>query len=151
MLTELSMSEIEKILFDHRIGRIGCADKESVHIIPVNYHYKTGYVQCYSLVGEKIQMMRQFPNVCFEVESVGDNNYWTTVICWGRYEEINDEAELQLLRPQYNELLLRMRAGLSAPPPGEEVKQKTTEADLAEPVIYRIRFNKYSGRSAKVL
>lgn len=146
MLAQLTQTEIEEVLTNNYIGRIGYRDDESVYIVPVNYQYKPGYVQCYSLVGEKIQVMRQHPEVCFEVEEVKDNSHWTTVICWGRYEEISDEAELELLRPQYAEYMLRMRASLTSLPPGEAERTPPTEAELSAPVIYRIHFTKYSGR-----
>jgi nitroimidazol reductase NimA-like FMN-containing flavoprotein (pyridoxamine 5'-phosphate oxidase superfamily) len=151
MLAELTQSEIEEVLANNYIGRIGCKDDESVYIVPVNYQYKPGYVQCYSLVGEKIQMMRKHPDVCFEVEEIKDNSHWTTIICWGRYEEITDESELELLRPQYAEYMLRMRASLSSLPPNEHAGIQPTEAELSAPVIYRIRFTKYSGRFEKAL
>ena len=146
MLAELTQSEIEEVLTNNYIGRIGCRDDESVYIVPVNYQYKPGYVQCYSLVGEKILMMRRQPDVCFEVEEVKDNSHWTTIICWGRYEEITDESELALLRPAYTEYMLRMRASLSALPPDEHTRTQPTGAELSAPVIYRIRLTKYSGR-----
>ena len=151
MLTELTQSQIEEVLTNNYIGRIGFRDDEAVHIMPVNYQFKPGYVQCYSLAGEKVQAMRRHPDVCFEVEEIADNEHWTTVVCWGHYEEITDEAELQLLRPQYTEYMLRMRASISAPPPGAEGQEKHHEDALLPQVFYRIRIAKWSGRRAKVM
>ena len=146
MLAELTQSQIEEVLTNNYIGRIGCRDHESVYIVPVNYQHKPGYVQCYSLIGEKVKIMRTHPDVCFEVEEIKDNDHWTTVICWGRYEEITDERELELLRPEYTEYMLRMRATISTPSPSEQPHPQHSEAELSAPVIYRIRFTKYSGR-----
>ena len=151
MLTELTQPEIEVVLSNNYIGRIGCRDDESVHIATVFYQFHKGYVQCFSLVGDKIKMMRKYPDVCFEVEEIKDADDWKTVICWGRYEEITNEAELAVLRPQYSEYMLRMRASLSTPSPEGNVPKQHSAAELAAAVIYRIRFTKLTGRVGHVL
>ncbi len=141
MLTQLTHTQIERVLAAGHIGRIGYKnDADEVSITPVNYKYKDGCVQCFSIVGDKINMMRKHTDVCFEVEDIADNDNWKTVVCHGRYEEITDEQELQLLRPQYTEYLLRKRATVTDAPP-----------DAAPPtsVFYRIRFSKFTGRADK--
>lgn len=146
MLAELTQSEIEEVLANNYVGRIGCKDDDTVYIIPVNYRFKEGYAECYSLVGDKVRMMREHPEVCFEVEQIRDSAHWKTVICWGVYEEVTDNAELELLRPEYTEHFLRLRTTLSVPSPAESPAPKRTEGELSPPVIYRIRFSKWSGR-----
>ena len=137
MATELSEQEVQDVLKHTPIGRIGCADNNSVYIIPVNYHYEDNAVLCYSLDGHKIDIMRSNPIVCFEVEQINDSGHWKCVIIDGVFEEITDEQELAGLRPKYTEYLLRVRASMS-----------TTSNNVNEPsqVFYRIRFTKISGR-----
>jgi len=37
--------------------------------------------------------MRENPKVCREVEDIADKNRWSTVLVFGRYEEISDSPE----------------------------------------------------------
>ena len=39
----------------------------------------------------KVEMMRQNPEICFEVEQVVDLATWQCVILWGKYEELDGE------------------------------------------------------------
>ena len=42
------------------------------------------------MVGQKIDWMRANPKVCVEVEEIADKTHWTTVLVYGRYQEITD-------------------------------------------------------------
>ena len=132
MLRELNPSEIEEVLINNAICRIGCLDGGMMYIVPVYYRYEKGTAMCFSLEGLKIDMMRRNPDVCFEVEEIGDFSHWKSVIA--------------LLRPQYVEYMLRKRASLSALPPDERADGEHHQAKSADPVFYRIRFTKLTGR-----
>jgi uncharacterized protein len=147
MLAELNQAEIEEVLYSNHIGRIGCVDDGMVYIVPVNYRYEGGYIQCYSLEGMKLQMMRNNPDVCFEVEVINDSQHWKTVICWGIYEEITDEKELAILRPQYQEYVLRKRTTMTAAAPAGSASASHPEAKPGSPIFYRIRITKFTGRT----
>jgi hypothetical protein len=47
----------------------------------------------YAYEGLKLSMMRQNPDVCFEVENLVDMGNWQTVITWGSFKELTDEEE----------------------------------------------------------
>jgi nitroimidazol reductase NimA-like FMN-containing flavoprotein (pyridoxamine 5'-phosphate oxidase superfamily) len=145
MLGELNQDEIQHILENNSIGRIGCADGISVYIIPINYRYEQNAVLCYSLEGLKINIMRHHPSVCFEVDEIQDSQYWKCVIINGFFEEITDESELAELRPHYTEYMLRKKASLTAFP--NKVGAESMPHDTrSRQVFYRIRFEKVSGR-----
>jgi nitroimidazol reductase NimA-like FMN-containing flavoprotein (pyridoxamine 5'-phosphate oxidase superfamily) len=146
MLAELTQQEIEEVLYDNSIGRIGCVDGGMPYIVPVNYRYEGGYVQCYSLEGMKMQIMRSNPDVCFEVEQIHDQHHWKTVICWGIFEEITDEEELARLRPQNREYILRKRASVTPATPADSA-QPHPEPKPGEPIFYRIHLTRFTGRT----
>ena len=145
MLGRLSEKEIQEILRGNSIGRIGCTDGANVYIVPVNYRYETNAVLCYSLEGLKIDMMRHHPSVCFEVDEIQNSHHWKCVIINGVYEEITDRDELNRLRPQYIEYMLRKRASLAALPDADPKEIQSNDSHSAQ-VFYRIRFDKVSGR-----
>jgi len=101
MLGKLSDTEIEVLLSDHYVGRIGCCSDNLPYVVPVNYVYENGIVYCHSGEGQKVAIMRKNPNICFQVDSITDILNWQSVIAWGRFEEITGmqekEKALQLI------------------------------------------------------
>lgn len=148
MLRELSEKETIEFLKKKSFGRIGCTDGENVYIVPLNYQYEDNSIICYSLEGLKIEIMRKHPAVCFEVDEIVDSNNWKSVVINGQFEEITNKAELDELRPRYNEYFLRKRASLSASSGQEKEDNNIQDIKLvqSDQVFYRIRFTKISGR-----
>jgi nitroimidazol reductase NimA-like FMN-containing flavoprotein (pyridoxamine 5'-phosphate oxidase superfamily) len=146
MVGELTQNEIGDILTNTSIGRIGCTDGVRVYIVPMLFRLEENAIVCFSLEGLKIEMMRQHPSVCFEVDRIKDAEHWKCVIINGVFEEITDKNELDELRPRYTEYFLRKRATLTSAIQTEG----TLNIDLSDSlqVFFRIRFKDITGRSA---
>ena len=93
MIGKLTEQEIETLLFAQVLGRLGCHHDHVTYVVPISYAYDGNYIYCHTRDGMKVQMMRQNPNVCFEVESFADMANWQTVIAWGIYEELSNDSE----------------------------------------------------------
>jgi uncharacterized protein len=94
MVGDLNEMQIEDVLQQQLIGHLGCHNDGITYIIPVSYAYDGKYVFMHtSTEGKKIEMMRKNPEVCFQVDQLKNMGNWQSVIAWGRYEEITDEAE----------------------------------------------------------
>ena len=145
MLRELTHSEIEDVLRNNYIGRIGCQEGDRIYIVPVNYLFDLGNVYCQSYEGQKVEMMRDNPDICFEVEEIHSFNHWKTVVGWGIFEELTDPREIERVRSQLSEMMLAQKAMMSGPPPEKSVERPRTDLQ-AQPVYYRIRFAEWSGR-----
>ena len=76
------------------IGRLACCRDEQPYVVPVFLHYddETQCLYGFATVGQKIDWMRANPKVCIEVDHVADQTNWTTVLAFGRYEEVQDSA-----------------------------------------------------------
>ena len=61
--------------------------------VTINRKYKLLKLYGHCLEGQKVAMMRNNPEVCFQVEEMRDMANWNSVITWGNFEEINDEME----------------------------------------------------------
>ena len=48
--------------------------------------------------------MRENPKVCLEVEEIEDKGSWTTVVVFGRYEEIHQSSERERSRVRAEQL-----------------------------------------------
>ena len=76
MIRALESEEVERILRAEVLGRIGCYAGDRTYVVPVCYVYQDGSIYAHSRYGQKIEMMRQNPSVCFEVEHVEDLVNW---------------------------------------------------------------------------
>src|SRR5476651_2664138 len=93
MFGKLNANEIGEVLKHQILGRIGCHSGDITYIVPISYAYDGEYVYAHTQEGLKMEIMRQNPQVCFEVELLENMANWKTVIAWGEFEEIKEEAE----------------------------------------------------------
>jgi uncharacterized protein len=93
MLGKLNTVEIEEVLKQNFLGRIGCYANGRIYVVPMSYAYEEGYIYAHAYEGMKINMMRQNPKICFEVDVMKDMSNWKTVIAWGDFEELTETKE----------------------------------------------------------
>ncbi len=150
MLGKLTEAQIEQVLQAQFVGRIGCCTDEMMYVVPVTYVYHNGYIHAHSKEGQKINMMRKNPNVCFQVDTMENMKNWRSVILWGEYEELKSEKEQQAgmkimmdrLAPFVTSETVRPSHSFSHTP---EVVEKGIKA-----VAYRIRIFEKTGRFEKI-
>jgi nitroimidazol reductase NimA-like FMN-containing flavoprotein (pyridoxamine 5'-phosphate oxidase superfamily) len=146
MLGELSKKQIEDLLKQQVIGRIGCHAKGETYIVPVNYVYDGNYIYGHSSGGKKIEIMRQNPEVCFEVDEIQSIFRWQSVIVWGTFKEVNDLAERQRIM----QALIHRIMPLSVNPdnhPSHGIAESDSEIGTSvELIVYQIAVNKKTGR-----
>jgi hypothetical protein len=145
MLGELNNAEIEEVLKEQYLGRIGCHADGITYIVPVSYAYDGHYVYVRSKNGMKIEIMRKSPDVCFEVEALRNMGEWKTVVAWGTFEEITDSAErgdaLRKLSSRHLPLITSELTRLSSVWPFEP-----GDLNNVEGVVYRLDLKKKTGR-----
>jgi nitroimidazol reductase NimA-like FMN-containing flavoprotein (pyridoxamine 5'-phosphate oxidase superfamily) len=132
MIGIMSADEIDATLRRHRVGRIGCSVNDRPYVVPMNYAYDGTYVYSCALPGRKIDVMREQPLVCFEVDEIESASIWRCVIAEGIFEELSGEESRRHALAQ----LAARDAGLVPPSPilGERV------------VVFRLRLTERSGR-----
>ena len=89
---QLTSGEIESLLRNCLLGRIGCTNGVLIYVVPISYGYDGQYIYCHTHKGLKIDIRRRNPGVCFEVERVQNMANWQTVIAHGVFEELIDPA-----------------------------------------------------------
>lgn len=148
MIGKLSSPEIEKLLHKEVVGRLGCSDGNIVYVIPISYHYDGEYVYCHTHSGMKVDIMRQHPLVCFEVDKLHDMANWQSVVAHGRFEELTDPSLRQDALQKLHERILPV------------VSSETThlspdwpfapaELNKIKGITFRIRLEEKSGRYEK--
>ena len=145
MLGILTENEIELILKDSMIGRIGCRDGDEIYIVPVTFIYVNDAAICHSFEGKKLTMMRKNPTVCFEVEQIADFRNWKCIIAKGRFEELNDTADIDMARQQLTEISLKHKTSFTPYSPAE-VSASDNQAPQGISIFFKIHLGRISGR-----
>jgi nitroimidazol reductase NimA-like FMN-containing flavoprotein (pyridoxamine 5'-phosphate oxidase superfamily) len=145
MLGVLNETEIEEVLAQNHVGRIGCHANGRTYVVPLSYAYSDGCVYAHTHEGLKIQMMRKNPSVCFQVDTMTDMSNWKSVIAWGEFEEITDGIErsraLKILMKRKLPLLTSMTTLLS-----DDWPFHTEEFERIDGIVYKISLVEKSGR-----
>ena len=145
MLGELNHNEIESVLRNQMIGRIGCGDAGNIFVVPITYAYDGTFIYCHSKAGLKIEMMRNNPTVCFEVDQVTKMTDWKCVIAWGTYEELQDEESRNKGIQIFSD---KMRPFVASKTVGPMMRQPEPHPPEIgpRPIFFRIRVTKKTGR-----
>ena len=145
MIRSLADDEIEAVLRAEIVGRIGCSVDGRSYVVPVSYAFADGAIYAHSADGLKIRMMRQNPEVCFEVDHVEDLVNWHSAICHATYEELHGaEARegLELLRDA-------LRARLPRTLAHGQIAAEDSVATNA-PIVFRLSISEMSGREERL-
>jgi len=133
VIEELDRDEIDAFLRRQVVGRVGCHAGGRTYVVPVIYAWDGECVYVQSIEGRKIEMMRENPEVCFEVDEYRPGGAWRSVILDGVYEELEGSAADDALA-----LLVRRFAGAG--------RRRTSRSDRT-PVAFRIRATAITGRT----
>jgi nitroimidazol reductase NimA-like FMN-containing flavoprotein (pyridoxamine 5'-phosphate oxidase superfamily) len=146
MLGVLSENEIEDVLEQQAIGRIGCHADGITYVVPINYVYKDGYVYGHSAEGKKIDMLRSNPQVCFQIDDIESITQWKSVITWGVYEEITDGKEMQKAMQEIIRHIMPLITDNNAHPSHGITESESDIGTSVDLILYKILLNKKTGR-----
>lgn len=105
LIEEMSRQACIDFLTRTRLGRLACAQGEQPYITPLFFAYHTDALYSFSTVGQKIAWMRANPLVCVETDEVKTPQQWSSVVVFGRYEELLPESEYEAARKLAHGLL----------------------------------------------
>jgi nitroimidazol reductase NimA-like FMN-containing flavoprotein (pyridoxamine 5'-phosphate oxidase superfamily) len=149
MLGELSTDQVEDLLKSQAIGRIGCHSDGITYIVPINYVYDGTFVYGHSAKGQKIDMMRKNPEICFQVDAIQNVVNWQSVIAWGKFEEIIDLHEKeQVMKKLINKIIPLITSETGHPSHGI-TENESDIGDGIELILYKIALNRKTGRFEK--
>ncbi len=147
MIGQLNSEEIEIVLSENVLGRIGCNDGKKTYVVPVNYAYDGKYIIAHSTKGMKIEMMRKNPEVCFEVDEMKSFTNWKSVIAWGEYQELTDERDRLYAMKLFVERMMHMKISETAGSPATDLEKVHRHSpDSIRAIVYRIVITEKTGR-----
>lgn len=148
MFGTLNNEEIENLIHQQFIGRIGCHADGTTYVVPLSYAYDGIYIYGHTFEGMKVNIMRKNPKICFQVDNMRDMSSWQSVISWGEFEELHKTPErteaLQILTSRNLPMVHSETMHLSPlwPFPLNNI-------DDIEGIVFRIRLTEKTGRFEK--
>jgi hypothetical protein len=170
VIEEMTRDDCFHALARARLGRLACARDNQPYVIPFYFAFREPYLYAFTTFGQKVEWMRENPLVCVEVDEVDQFDRWTSVIIFGRYEELRDTPEQE--QERHRALGLRGRtAGMSQAGSSERGRERQYAHNLLQqyagwwetghashtcrepaqsftPIFYRILIDRISGRRA---
>jgi nitroimidazol reductase NimA-like FMN-containing flavoprotein (pyridoxamine 5'-phosphate oxidase superfamily) len=145
MFGTLTRKEIDDALTTQCIGRIGCHADNTTYVVPISYAYDGENIYCHTQEGMKIKMMRQNPEVCFEVDTFESMATWKSIIGWGKFEEITDHEErkdaLKILLNRVYPFISTKKMHL-----GEHWPFAPDDLNSIQGVVFKIQLKEKTGR-----
>jgi nitroimidazol reductase NimA-like FMN-containing flavoprotein (pyridoxamine 5'-phosphate oxidase superfamily) len=146
MLGKLNETQIEGLLKQQVIGRLACHADGITYIVPVNYVYDGTAIYGHSSQGQKIDMMRKNPDVCFEVDEIQSLFKWQSVVAWGRFEEIVDIEEKQQAMQGIIHSIMPLANNPTDHPSHGITANESDIGTSVELIVYKIVITKKTGR-----
>jgi nitroimidazol reductase NimA-like FMN-containing flavoprotein (pyridoxamine 5'-phosphate oxidase superfamily) len=143
---ELTQDECRAFLGGVGQGRLGCSRADQPYVVPFFFYLdaKGDCLYSFSALGRKIDWMRGNPKVCVEVDEIADQLNWTSVVVFGRYQELHpdskqDEDERRRAYQLFQQRFAWWLPGLGKLASGDE---------HYTPIVFRIVIDKITGRRA---
>lgn len=89
-LRNMSQAECLAILERSHYGHLACCNDGQPYVVPLHFAFQARVAYSFSMPGQKIEWMRQNPNVCLQVEESQRTGSWKSVILNGRFQELTD-------------------------------------------------------------
>ena len=145
MVGTLDEQEMNNFLKKHCFAHLSCRSGDQLYLVPISYVFEGDCIYGQTKAGLKIDMMRKNPDVCVQVEKIQNIAEWTSVISWGKFEELHGQPAIDAmaklidhLGPQIEELGTS-RTSRDITPPKSDGKPQTD-------IVYCIHITEMTGR-----
>jgi nitroimidazol reductase NimA-like FMN-containing flavoprotein (pyridoxamine 5'-phosphate oxidase superfamily) len=144
LIEEMTAQDCRAILAEATVAYLACALNNQPYIVQIHVDLEDGYLYSYSMLGQKIEWMRQNPLVCLHLDQVLDSGLRTSVVVNGRYEELPHTRDFENSRGVA--LRLFQRHAMWWEPASVPVKGHVQR----QPIVFRIHIVSMTGRRMAV-
>ncbi len=145
MVGELNEIEINNVLHSQVIGRLGCTNGLQPYIVPVTYAYDGNFIYGQTNEGTKLKILRKNKKVCFEVDRMTDMRNWQSIIVYGKFEELKEQAAEKAREVLFGRVFMLMTSS-TIHPHEHETTSNIDDSTRIRNIMYRIKIEKISGR-----
>ena len=148
MIGKLNPDDVETLVKQQLVGRIGCHAKDVTYVVPISYAYDGAYIYGHTFEGMKVDMMRKNPKVCFQVDDTTDLANWQSAVLWGEFEELAEGPERILALHKLTERRLPL---ISSETMHLTSQWPFRDEDVSKisGIVFRIRVTEKTGRFEK--
>ncbi len=140
---DLDEFQCQKILKQANVGRLACAKDNQPYVVPIYFSFDGRFIYSFTTLGQKVEWMRANPKVCLEIDEQTSHDQWTSVIVFGHFEELPDEANFAAARMAAYKVLQERAMWW------EPACLRQNHFDVPHPltpIFYRIRVDSITGR-----
>jgi nitroimidazol reductase NimA-like FMN-containing flavoprotein (pyridoxamine 5'-phosphate oxidase superfamily) len=145
IIEEMARLDCLSMLAHARLGRLACAWENQPYVVPLYFVYQEPYLYSFTTPGQKVQWMRANPLICVELDEVDDYDEWTSIVIFGRYEELPDTPEWRPELLRGHELLQEHARWWET---GCASRTLLGPEQALAPVFFRICISRVTGRRA---
>ncbi len=100
MIKNLELSECLNLLGRNYLGRVAFIFQGDPYIIPITYFHDANEkcILSYAAKGHKIQAMRNYGSVAFQVDEIKSIQEWKSVLVHGKFQELEGSTAKNYLR-----------------------------------------------------
>ena len=148
MIGKLNPDDVETLVKQPLVGRIGCHAKDVTYVVPISFAYDGAYIYGHTFEGMKVDMMRKNPKVCFQVDDTTDLANWQSAVLWGEFEELAEGPERILALHKLTERRLPL---ISSETMHLTSQWPFRDEDVSKisGIVFRIRVTEKTGRFEK--
>ena len=148
MIGKLNPDDVETLVKQQLVGRIGCHAKDVTYVVPISFAYDGAYIYGHTFEGMKVDMMRKNPKVCFQVDDTTDLANWQSAVLWGEFEELAEGPERILALHKLTERRLTL---ISSETMHLTSQWPFRDEDVSKisGIVFRIRVTEKTGRFEK--
>ena len=148
MLGTLTNLQMDDLLNNQAIGRLGYRDDRKCYITPVTNKFDGKYIYGQTNEGLKLNIIRENPFVCFEVDVILNMANWESVMLWGHFEELENDTAKKAREYLYNSLL-DMLTSTTIHLHTHDHSREADDKNRIKQVVYRIGIAERTGRFEK--
>ena len=142
---EMTIDECRQVLASRSVGRLACARENQPYVVPINFAFDGNCIYGFTTLGQKIEWLRSNPLVCFELDEVTSRQQWTSIVVFGRYEEMPDTPQYETARRRAHALLEKQGIWWE---PACICEGHRDYPHSSTVIVYRIHIDKMTGHQA---
>lgn len=150
MFGELTAPEIEELLTQQLVGRIGCYADGITYVVPVSYVYDGVYIYVHTQEGMKMAIMHKNPQVCFQADNTKNLSCWQSVIAWGEFEELVGERQKKEALKKLSSRRLPILSSETMHITPEWPFSSDDSQEMIGGIFFRLKLTKKTGRFEKI-
>jgi uncharacterized protein len=149
MLGELNEIQMNHFLLTQAVGRIACTDGKKPYIVPVTYVYDGKDIIGQTREGKKLDMLRNNPNVCFEVDAMHNMANWRSIIINGTFSELKGTDADKAREYLFNQIWPYLTSSTIHSHEHEASHASVNDVNRVKPIMFRIKIKEKTGRFEK--